>query len=331
MNYKELLYQFLSNEKNRHYALPIFKKLIQAIKHGPVAEVKKAGREELIEKMPAIFEKMKNEALKRRRYVAHIFPTIISPELAPNFYIGRESPTEDEIYRFFYLIISGIYKGSYVINLDNVDEKLISKFREELINENLLVLPSQKGSGIDVKKLLNCIGVKVAPLLTEFIYSFAIISFFISWIKSLEKVEEWNKNIEELGLDLVLEKLGIRDDITLVIFNIPREKKEMYYIPRLKNFFLTWYKKFLENRENSPSIVMFIFSTYITDMQYRELSSSLLNKFLYYFLNGYVNGELLNKLINLKIHYELKRKPVYGFIKPKEFFAELPRNVTRTL
>jgi hypothetical protein len=275
--------------------------------------------------MPEIFEKMKNDALKRERYVAHIFPTIISPELAPNFYIGKESPTENEIYRFFYLIISGIYKGPYIVNLDNIDEKLISEFRRDLINENLLILPSQKGSGIDIKKLLSLIGVKVVPQLTEFIYSFTIVSFFISWIKRLERREEWIKKVEELGLSSVLEKIGIRNDTTLVIFYIPRQKKEMYYIPRLKNFFLTWYKDFLEDKEDTPSTVEFIFSTYVRNEQYRELSSSLLNKFLYHFLNGYVNGELLNKLINLKISYELKQKQPYGLIKPKDFFTNLEK------
>jgi len=325
MKYKKMLYQFLSNKENRSYALPIFERLIQAIRHGEVAEVRKSGREKLIEKMPEIFEKMKNDALKKERYVAHIFPTIISPELAPNFYIGKESPTEDEIYRFFYLIISGIYKGPYIVNLDNINEKLISEFRRDLINENLLVLPFQKGSGIDIKKLLSLIGVKVVPQLTEFIYSFVIVSFFISWIKKLERKEEWMKKVEELGLSSMLEKIGIRDDTTLVIFYIPRQKKEMYYIPRLKKFFLTWYKDFLEGKEDTSSTVEFIFSTYVRNEQYRELSSSLLNKFLYYFLNGYVNGELLNKLINLKVSYELKQKQPCGFIKPKVFFTNLEK------
>lgn len=327
MSYEKLLYRFLSEEENRKYALPIFERLIQAIRHGEIAEIRKAGREVFVEKMVEIFEKMKDDSLKKERYVAHIFPTIISPEQAPNFYIGRESPTEDEIYRFFYLIISGIYKGPYVVNLDNVDEKLLNQFRRKLINEKLLILPSQKGSGVDTKKLLNSIGVKISPLLTEFIYSFAIISFFISWIKSLEKREEWIKKVEELGLSSLLEKVGIRDDTALVIFNIPKQKKEMYYIPRLKKFFLTWYKDFLEDKESTPSIVEFIFSMYIADKQYRELSSSLLNKFLYYFLNGYVNGELLSKLINLKIAYEIKQKQPHGFIKPKEFFIVLSRSI----
>ncbi|MEM2260643.1 MAG: hypothetical protein QXO40_02805 [Candidatus Aenigmatarchaeota archaeon] len=328
MSHEKLLYQFLSDKENRKYALPILERLIQAIKHGEIAEIRKAGREELIEKMPEIFEKMKNDALKKERYVAHIFPTIISPEQAPNFYIGKESPTEDEIYRFFYLIISGIYKGSYVINLDNIDEKIVNQFRRELINEKLLILPPEKESGVNIRRLLNYIGVKIVrPQLTEFIYSFAIISFFICWIKSLEKTEEWIKKVKELGLDSTLERVGIRDDTALVIFNIPKQKKEMYYIPKLKKFFSTWYKDFLEDKESTPSIVEFIFSLYIADKQYRELSSSLLNKFLYYFLNGYVNGELLSKLINLKIAYEVKQKRPYGFIKPKEFFVALSRSI----
>lgn len=336
MSYKKLLENFLQKESNRRYALPIFDGLTQAIKHGEIANMKK-NKEKLVEKMPEIFEKIKNDALRKKRYVAHIFPTIISPEQAPNFHIGKESPTEEEIYRFFYLIISGIYRGPYIVNLDNIDEKLRDKFREDLIREELLILPGKKGEGVDVKKMLSNLGVKVVPQLDEFIYSFILISFFTSWIRSTEKREDWIRKIKELGLHSLLEEIGIKDDTMLVIFFIPKQKKEMYFVPRLENFLLTWYRDYLEGKEDYPSVVKFVFSNYIPDKQYRKLSSSLLNKFLYYFLNGYVNGELLNKLVNTKISYELKRgstkevrrgtKQIYGFVKPKEFFAKIPRNI----
>jgi hypothetical protein len=97
-------------------------------------------------------------------------------------------------------------------------------------------------------------------------------------------------------------------------------------VPKLKEFILKWYKKYLEDEEETPYIVKFIFSLYIADEQYKDLSASLLNKFLYYFLNGYVNGELLDKLVNLKIFYELReqrRKKIYGFSKANEFFREI--------
>jgi hypothetical protein len=324
-DYKKLLEDFLNEESNRQYALPIFERLTQAIRHGEIADIRKQGREEIVKRMPEIFEKMKDDALKKKRYVAHIFPTIISPEQAPNFYIGKEIPTEEEIYRFFYLIISGIYKGPYVINIDNVDGKVRNEFRSYLINEELLILPGKEGEGVNIPKILSDLGIQVAPKLDEFIYSFVIFSAFASWIKKVEERRNLIKEIEELGLSSMLEKIGINDDATLIIFYIPRQKKEMYVIPKIKNLLLTWYEDYLKGKESYPSVVKFIFSTYVSDKQYRELSTSLLNKFLYYFLNGYVNGELLNKLVNTKIYYELgkRSKGIYGFVKSREFFTRI--------
>jgi hypothetical protein len=328
-DYKKLLEDFLNEESNRQYALPIFERLTQAIRHGEIADIRKQGREEIVKRMTEIFEKMKDDALKKKRYVAHIFPTIISPEQAPNFYIGKEIPTEEEIYRFFYLIISGIYKGPYIINIDNVDGKVRNEFRSYLINEGLLILPGKKEEGVNIPKILNDLGIQVAPQLDEFIYSFIIFSAFASWIKKMEERENLIKEIEELGLSSMLEKIGINDDATLIIFYIPRQKKEMYVIPKIKNLLLTWYEDYLKSKEDYPSVVKFIFSNYVSDKQYRKLSASLLNKFLYYFLNGYVNGELLNKLVNTKIYYELRKKSkgIYGFVKSREFFTRISRNI----
>ena len=330
MNYKELLIQFLSEKTNRQYAVPIAKRLLQQRLRKGYYIIKgkiKVHQNELEEKMPLIFEELVNQSVDKG-YDASLIPTIISSQQAPNFYIGKETPTEDELYRFLFLLLSGIYRGPYIVNLDNSDEKLISEFRKDLIKENLFIFPLEKGAGINLKKILSPLGVKVTPQLNEFVYSFIIISFFIYWIKSLSLGrEEWMKKLEEFGLSATLEKMGIRDDTTLVVFYIPRQKKEMYYIPKLKKFFLIWYREFLEGKENSPSIVKFIFSTYVSDKQYRKISSSLLNKFLYYFLNGYVSGELLNKLINLKVSYELKKqksKQMHGFINAKQFFSKLP-------
>jgi hypothetical protein len=328
-DYKKLLEDFLKEESNRRYALPIFERLTQAIRNGEIADIRRQGREEIIKRMPEMFEKMKYDALKKKRYVAHIFPTIISPEKAPNFYIGKEIPMEEEIYRFFYLIISGIYKGPYIINIDNVNEKIRDEFRSYLIREELLILPGKKGEGVNIKKILSDLGIQVAPQLNEFIYSFVIFSAFASWIKKMEERENLIKEIEEFGLSSMLEKIGINDDATLIIFYIPKQKKEMYAIPKIKNLLLTWYEDYLKGKEDYPSVVKFIFSNYISDEQYRKLSASLLNKFLYYFLNGYVNGELLNKLVNTKIYYELgkKSKRIYGFVKSREFFTRISRNL----
>ncbi|MEM5847326.1 MAG: hypothetical protein QXE97_04540 [Candidatus Aenigmatarchaeota archaeon] len=334
-NYKKLLENFLKEKSNRSYALPIVERLLQQRLrkgHYIIKGKMKVHESELENNMLHIFESLIEKCVREdKKYDASLIPTIISPDQAPNFYLGRENPTEDEIYRFLYLIISGIYRGEYIVNLDNVDERVRSNFRKYLINEKLLIFPSDKEKGgIDLKKLMNAIGIKVVPPLNEFIYSFILISSFVTWIKkeSLE-IENWKKQAEELGIPSLLEKIGIRDDVALVICYLPKQKKEMYFVPKLKSFISKWYGGYLTGREDYPFIVKFIFSTYIPDKQYRELSSSLLNKFLYYFLNGYVNGELLDKLINLKISYELKEKTrkVYGFSKAKEFFSKLSENL----
>jgi hypothetical protein len=295
---------------------------------GKLAEIKKVGDSLLCERIQEIVEEKIDNALKRGRYEAWFLPTVVSPEKASNFYIGKESPTPEEIYKFFYLLISGIYRDQYIVNLDNADEKVVSEFREDLIKEKKAIILSGGKEGINIKKVLNDLGIKVSPNLTEFIFTFIIVSYFVYWIKTSKK-KEWSERWDEIGLDSTLETLGITDDTTLVIFSISKQKKEVYYVPKLKEFILKWYKKYLEDEEETPYIVKFIFSLYIADEQYRDLSASLLNKFLYYFLNGYVNGELLDKLVNLKIFYELRergRKKIYGFSKANEFFREIKFN-----
>lgn len=273
--------------------------------------------------MQEIINEMIGNTLKRGRYEAWFLPTTISPEKAANFYIGKEKPTPNEVYKFFYLLISGIYSNQYVVSLDNVDERKLSEFRQDLIKEGKMIIPSKGQTGLDTRKVLSDIGVKLAPKLTEFIFAFIIVSYFVSWLKRPMEKEEWIKSWEKEGLISTLETLGVTDDTTLVIYSLPKQKKEIYYVPKIKNFILKWYKNYLEDKEKTPSVVKFILSLYISDKHYSDLSALLLNKFLYYFLNGYVNGEILDKLINLKIFYELKQKKVYGFSKASKFFREL--------
>jgi hypothetical protein len=191
--------------------------------------------------MQEIVEEMINNALKRGRYEAWFLPTVISPEKASNFYIGKESPTPEEIYKFLYLLISGIYRDQYIVNLDNADEKVVSDFREDLIKEKKAIILSGGKEGINIKKVLNDLGINVSPDLTEFIFTFIIVSYFVYWIKTSKK-KEWSERWKEIGLDSTLETLGITDDTTLVIFSVPKQKKEVYYVPKLKEFILKWSK-----------------------------------------------------------------------------------------
>lgn len=354
-SYRDLLEKFLEDETNRKYALPIVKRLLQQRFRSGYYIVKgkiKVKESELENNILNIFEALIDKSVgEDRKYDASLIPTIISIDNAPNFYIGKESPTEEEVYRFLYLIISGIYRGSYIVNLDNVNEKIRDDFRKYLINEKILILPSEKEEGgVDLQKMMDSIGIKVIPHLDRFIYSFILLSSFVTWLKEMYVDEsEWKELDKELGASSILEEVGINEDVTLVVCYLPEQKKdksrrkkrkkkeskkekskkEIYFFPRLKSLISKWYGDYLIGKEDSPFIVDFIFSTYVSDKDYRELSSSLLNKFLYYFLNGYVNGELLSKLINLKISYELKKKTkqIYGFSNASRFFSELSRNI----
>lgn len=346
MNYKEKLEGFFKEKKeNVTYVLPIFEKLTQAIKQGEESKdkerIRKRIKEEITEnnykeigeELFKFIEQRVNKAIEKGTYTADIFPTIISQENAPNFYVGREKPDEEEVYKLLYLMFTGIYKGDRIVNVDNVEESLRANFREYLINEKILIAPgsSEEKVGADIGKMLSKLGIKKSPLIDNFIYSFIILSIFVAWIKEKnlkkEKNEEEIENIigrEELE-KILEEKIKLTDEVTLVVFHIPKQKKKTYYLPKIRNFILNWYYDYLVGLENNPSIIKFVFSNYIADEDYSKLSSNLLDKFLYYFLNGHVNGELLNKLVTLKIFYELRTKKgkKSGFSKARDFFRKL--------
>lgn len=326
-SYKERLESFLSEKSNREYAFPIVQGLTVQYTTGKIARLKREkGSEGILE----VINEVIKDALEERRYTASIFPTIISPEKARNFYIGKEGgPTEEEIHKFLYLLVSGLhYGGEFVINLDNVADEARKDFRDGLINEKMLILPSVKGrGGIDIARLLSGISAirKSFPRLSEFIFAFLLISYFSSWIREEIKRKGWSEVLAKMGLESTLGLLGIRDDVTLIVFRLSKgEKKKVYYIPKLKDVLVKWFSDYIGGREGKLAVVDFIFSLYVADEKYRDISSETLNKFLYYFLNGYVNGELLSKLIQLKIKCELEREGrVYGVLNAKEFFSKL--------
>ena len=299
--------------------------MVQQHHHGIIAEIKKEGK--IKEKIEKVIEYLIEDALTNKRYTASLIPTIISPQLAPNFWFKFEkSPSENEIYKFLYLLLTGVYKGNYILNLEGISPKLINDFREKLLNKNEIILQRGKESeGISIGAISGKFGIRVQHrYIPEFLLGFLFISYFISWIREKEGEQRVKELIEKFGLPKLIEESGITDEVALVIFVLQRQKKKMYYIPKIKNFISKWYKDFLEGKEEIPSILKFIFSFYILDKNYREISLSLINKFLYYFLQGYVNGELLAKLVELKTSYELKRKgKIYGISNAKQFFSKL--------
>jgi hypothetical protein len=113
--------------------------------------------------------------------------------------------------------------------------------------------------------------------------------------------------MEEIGLPKVIPDLGVDDSISLVFFNIPKQKKEMHIFPRLKDFIVKWYYDYLTGAED-VDLLFFLSSLYVTDKDYQKISDAVMNKFIYYLLRGYINGELLTDIISIKIRYELKDK-----------------------
>jgi|YelNatPaOPRAMG01_1025707.scaffolds.fasta_scaffold13835_2 hypothetical protein len=322
MNYKSMLYDFLLKSQNRKYAAQILAKLTGQHRHGPIALIRR--EEAFADKIHDVIEYLVNDAINNKRYTVSIIPTVVSPELAPNFWFRNEKePTENEVYRYLYILLTGLYQGNYVVNLDNVDTLTMENFRDFLVKKAIL-LEDEAWMGINIKKVLLGLGIRKFPL-TEFGFSLLMVSYFVSWIK--ERTHEdlkWIEKINTIGLSSALTELGIEDTIALVTFNIHKQKKEMHITPRLKDFVIKWYENFLAGKEEHAYFLSFLSSIYVTHKNYRKVADPLMNKFIYYLLRGYVNGELLGDIVNLKIKYELKEniRP-FPIQRVNEFLAKL--------
>lgn len=307
MTYETLLKKFLSRKSNRIYASNILIKLTGQHQHGFIAETRKSGLITFIDRMDDIINELVEDSTeKKKRYTASILPTAVSPEMAPNFWFKNEKkPTREETYRLLYLLLTSLYRGNYLFNLDNVAPAIREDFREWLIEKKVLILREERGGGINLKEVLSDLSLPVFPL-SEFGFSLLMLSYFVSWLKY--KVQHYSKMLQllkEKGFSTFLSEISVDETATLVLFNIHRQKKEMHLIPRVKDFVIKWYTDFIN--DNKPiELLLFLSSLYITHEDYRELSERTLDKFIYYLMRGYVNGELLTEAINLKVKYELK-------------------------
>lgn len=322
MKYELLLDNFLRDKQNRKYSVVILEKLTDQYRHGKIAEIRRAGS--MIDNVHEIIEFLVNDAVDKRKYTASILPTVVSSDQAPNFWFKNEKePTKEEAYRSLYILLTGLYQGNYVVNLDNVEESVMKEFRASLIKK-MIISGNENAVGIDIKKVLAELGIRVFPI-TEFGFSLLTLSYFVSWIRDRAGARpEWIRRVTELGLSSALSELNVEDTITLITYNIRKQKKEMYITPRLKSFVLKWYEDFLADREKSPYILSFLSSIYVNHKNYRKISNPLMNKFIYYLLRENVNGELLSNLINLKIEFEFKeRQRPYPIQQAKRFFNNI--------
>ncbi len=319
MNYKELLFEFLDESINREYCLPVVRKLLQANFRKGKYVIKKPDRklellpEEVEGKTKEICEFIVEKALKEG-YSALVVPFIISKEQAPNFYITEEKPREEELWWWLYHLLTGVHYREYILNLANLPQKINEKFKEYLINENFLIFEKDR-SGLNINEMLSRLEVPKGVPFKEFIMGFIFLSYFAKFWN------DWKKR-EEVAEIIGKREPTITDETSLLIFVLPRQKKKVYILPKLNRLISYWYNEFTEN--NIPCISKFVFSFYTTDKNYKEESSGIINKFLYYFLQNHINGEILSKLVELKINYEIKRKgKIYGISNAKQFFSKL--------
>ncbi|MEM5871954.1 MAG: hypothetical protein QW051_03715, partial [Candidatus Aenigmatarchaeota archaeon] len=179
MSYETLLKEFLSKNSNRIYASNILIKLTGQHQHGFIAETRKSGVLAFIDRMEDIIDDLVEDSTKKERYTASILPTAISPEMAPNFWFKNEKkPTREETYRLLYLLLTSVYTGSYLFNLDNVAPSIREDFREWLIEKKVLILREELGGAINLKEVLNHLSLPIFPL-SEFGFSILMLSYFV--------------------------------------------------------------------------------------------------------------------------------------------------------
>jgi len=317
--WKNLLFEYLDDDLNRKYAQFIFRKLLQAnlrkgrfvIKHQNYRLELKEG--DIVNKEKEICEFIVKKSINEG-YNAMVIPFIVSKEQAPNFYISTERPREEELLWWLYHLITGLHFGNYVINIANVDKKILEEFRKYLKENNFLIFREER-MGLDIKEMLSKFNLP-GMFLDEFIFGFLILAYFSKFLSEMKEKARISRELKDSG-HKIDEILSVTDEASLLIFVLSRQKKKVYIFPKLRKLILSWF--------NEPEkLSSFLFSFYITDKTYRDLSRSLLNKFLYYFLQNKVNGELLSKLTELKISYELKRKGrIYRIKNAEQFFSKL--------
>jgi hypothetical protein len=322
---KKQLNRFLEDGANRACASNVFWLLLRQHNTGKLAEMK----QKVIRDPNKIWngiELLKDEILRNEEFTASVVPTIVSSDRARSFlFEGEKKPTEEGIYRWLHMLLSGLYSGAHVLNLINLDEGARREFRECLINAQVMFADQR---GIDARKLMKiCHG---AMPWNEHALAFLFLNYFLYWLREQTKAnlseEEYKKFLDDIGLPRsLLEDYKITDETTLVLFIIPpRGKREMHYFPRLRSFIQRWYSDFFSDPKlRYPPLGMFTSSLYIRDKEYRDLSEHLLNKFIYYLLQGRINGELLEKLIVLKTHYVFATERKAGITRASNFYSKL--------
>lgn len=318
--------KFFDKDSNKQYAYPIFSSFIFGqINNGKIRKIL-SDPQSYKQRFFEIFE----ELINKKEYSASIFPTLIAPREALNFFLREEKkPDREEVFRFLYLISTGIYHSNIIINLITKEENKWNDFLSQLKSETSLIIlnENQQLEGININILKEKLGIKIPRIpLNRNIFLFSLINFFVWWFKQnsqtqIDISEEIAKAMEKIGIELA--KIGITEDAVLVLFEKPRgEKRKVFFCPRLSKFIQKWYLEYLTTMDDKNNYLpQFLFSLVDFD---DERSIDYLDKFLYFLFHGHVNGEILDKLLNLKIKkvVDLKkeRKQFYPILQAVKFF-----------
>ncbi|HGE73015.1 TPA: hypothetical protein ENX78_19430 [Candidatus Poribacteria bacterium] len=250
---------------------------------------------------------------EKGEYSSSIWPTLLKFSEASNLKIHKLSPTKDELFYLWSILLSGLPHRNMIVSLINVDEDCIEMLKEKLVSD---VSFMQAIPELNREALLSSLNKQMLPI-TE--YPAVLVFTLINYIAYKSKNSEKMSDICEF-----LETWGITEDSLVVVIRVPfrGEKSEVHFYSRLDIFFNKWYRDFFTSNMQFPDLGTFVSSLYVYHKDYREVSGSLLGKFLHYLLNGYVHGELLDRLITTKTEAFLKEK-TYGVLRAKNFFSKI--------
>jgi hypothetical protein len=243
------------------------------------------------------------------QYSTFAFPAILTEHSAPNFWFTgeRKEPNKQEAWKMIYLLLSSVQVA--LMNLNNIGERGRTGWRRQLVSED----PHQFFNGIISE--LNIHSRRWGPFYTALL----AISYFTHRVRRTMRRSE-------LGLEVYLERLhrqfGIREDTTLIIFHLARQKKEVHYFCKLTTFVRKWFREYIEGKEMKPSLLTFIDT--LTTTKNLKVISPLREKLAYYLLkHNRINGDILTKLLDIKMHDSLNSKKPSGIYDAKQFFAKL--------
>ena len=271
-------------------------------------------------------ELMVNSAIEKGSYTVSFYPSVISFDQARNFYMnGERRPSndiKDELWKSLYLMISGVYAGDTIVNLDNIDDEGRKMWRKLFTEEVYLKKITEKrlDLGLDIEKLSKELNLKMRFRIGPLYLSLLLIGFFV------KKLKEAKNTVEDmLG---TLESLWkFREDTLMVVYDIPlRKKKRMYYIPRVSSLITRFFRGFLEDPNlKTPPLLRYIdsLSMLTSSKKYDELEK-IREAFTYYLLIHHkINGELLNKWILLKVEDSTRTGKFLPFSYAERFFANI--------